>query len=325
MGKRILQRTLVALATIFIIITISFLFVHFMPGDPLIHLVGLEDYYYLLDTAPEALEEIAQKYGLNDPLGVQYLKYLRSIVTLDFGYSHVDHRPVLQSVAVASRWTLALSVPTLIIAGLLGAVLGTLAGWRPGGAFDRVSTPLALLINTIPSNCLALLLLILFSYRLRILPINGMVSPGLTGTRWLTNVLWHMVLPMIILVLSRTAGNFMLMKSAVSQVRHEEYTATATSKGLSARIVLFRHVLRNALLPYLTSIFLQMGGLLSGAMVVEVVFGWKGMGSLMYNAVQARDFPTAQLCFLISAVMVVCSTLLSDIMNAVLDPRIIAN
>ena len=319
---RILKRTATAVLTIFIIISISFLFVRFMPGDPLIHLVGEEEYYFLIDHAPEVLEEISEKYGLDDPLYIQYANYLRSVVTMDFGESYINHRSVVENVISASKRTLMLSIPTLILGGLFGCVTGVLAGIRPGGIFDKISTPIALILNTMPANCLALLLLIMFAYRMGIFPINGMVSAGVTGAARALNILWHMVLPISVLILSRTVSNYMLMKSAVSQVRHEEYILTAVSKGLPSRIVLFRHILRNAMLPYITSVCMQMGSLLSGAMVVEVVFGWKGMGMLFHDAVQSRDFPTAQLCFLISAIMVVGSALLSDIVNALLDPRI---
>jgi len=320
--RRYIGPSAVALATVYVIITISFLFVHYMPGDPLIHLIGQEDYYYLLDASPETLDAIANRYGLNESLWAQYTNYLHSVITLDFGTSFTNHRPVLENVLSASRWTLALSLPTLILASLIGGACGLLAGWKPGGVFDKASTPVILVLNTIPSNCIALILLVVMAYRLRVLPINGMVSPGLEGSAWFASVAWHMVLPLAVLVLGRSASNYMLMKGAASQVRHEEYTLTATSKGLAPRHILFRHVARGAMLPYLTSICLQMGGLLSGSMIVEVVFGWKGMGKLLYDAVQSRDFPTAQLCFLVSAVLVVAVMLLADVLNLVFDPRL---
>lgn len=322
MKKHILKKAAAALATIYLIITVSFLLVHIMPGDPVIHLVGQEEYYYLLDNDPSYLEKQIEKYGLNDNLGTQYLKYLKNIVTLDFGTAYSNQRPVVENVLNASRWTLMLSVPVWILGGIIGAVLGVLAGWRPGRLFDKIMTPLFLVINTIPSNCLSLLLLMIFSYKLRIFPINGMVSAGTQGLGRFLSILDHMCLPLIILLIFRISGDFMLMKSAVSQIRGEEYILTARSKGLPGKKVLFIHVMKNAVVPYLTSFLMQMGSLLSGSMIVEVIFGWKGMGMLMYNAVQSRDFPTAQFCFLISAVCVVCSNLLSDIVNAAVDPRI---
>ena len=153
-------------------------------------------------------------------------------------------------------------------------------------------------------------------------PINGMVSPGLSGAARTASIVQHMILPLCILILFRTSGDFMLMKSTVSQIRQEEYILTARAKGIGQNKVLFRHVLKNALVPYSTSLCMQLGGLLSGAMVVEVVFGWKGMGQMMYNAVSCRDFATAQFCFLLSALCVVLSNLLGDIVAAAIDPRI---
>ncbi len=137
------------------------------------------------------------------------------------------------------------------------------------------------------------------------------------------SILQHVFLPLIIMILYRTSGDFMLMKSAVSQVRSEEYIMTAESKGSSSRKVLFRHVMKNAMVPYATSFFcMQFGGILSGSMIIEVVFRWKGMGTILYNAVSNRDFPTAQFCFLLSAALVVFANLISDIVNAAIDPRI---
>ncbi|MGI6671675.1 MAG: ABC transporter permease [Christensenellales bacterium] len=322
MFRHVLKKTLIAIATIWIIITISFILVHTMPGDPIIFLIGEEEYYYLLDNNPAYLEQLINKYGLNDSLDVKYIRYMESVIKLDFGESYYNHRPVIENFKMAAKWTLMLSIPTLLISSILGAVLGVYAGIHPGGRFDRIATPFFLALKTIPSNCLSLLLLILFAYKLRWVPINGMVSPGVEGMKRVMSILRHMILPVSILVAFRTSGSFMLMKSTVSQIRNEEYVLTARSKGIGKRKVLFRHVLKNAMVPYSTSLCMQLGGLLSGAMNVEVVFGWRGMGQMMYNAVSRRDFATAQFCFLLSAVCVVLSNLLGDIVNAAIDPRI---
>lgn len=322
MLHHVIRKTVISAALIWLIITISFLLVHTMPGDPIVFLIGEEEYYYLLDKDPAYLEQLIEKYGLHDSLGVQYVRYIKSVLTLDFGESYINHQPVIKNFLTAAKWTLLLSVPSLLLSSVLGAVLGIRAGIRPGGRFDRITTPLFLALHTIPSNCLCLLLLILFAYKLRWVPIGGMVSPGVQGVARTVSVLRHMLLPLTILVAFRTSGNFMLMKSTVSQIRKEEYVLTARSKGIGKQAVLMRHVLKNTMVPYSTSLCMQLGGLLSGAMIVEVVFGWKGMGQMMYNAVASRDFATAQFCFLLSALCVVLSNLLGDIVNAAIDPRI---
>lgn len=322
MAKLWLKRLLGALLTIYVVITVSFFMVRFMPGDPLQHLVGQEEYYYLMENDPAELERLAEKYGLNDPVGVQYLRYLENVIHMDFGIAYSNKQPVVENVLNCMSWTIMLSIPTWIVGGLLGGILGVIAGWKPGKLFDSIMTPIALFLNTVPSNCIAILALVVFAYNLRWVPIGGMTSGMTTGWARTVDILHHMALPLSILILFRVSGDFMLMKSSVSQIRREDYTTTARAKGLPERKVLFRHVMKNALLPYVTSMCMQMGSLLSGSMMIETIFGWKGMGQLFYNAVSNRDFPTAQLCFLISAFCVVTTNLVSDLIITVIDPRV---
>lgn len=322
MAKLWLKRLLGALLTIYVVITVSFFMVRFMPGDPLQHLVGQEEYYYLMENDPAELERLAEKYGLNDPDGVQYLRYLENVIHMDFGIAYSNKQPVVENVLNCMGWTIMLSIPTWIVGGLLGGILGVIAGWKPGKLFDSIMTPIALFLNTVPSNCIAILALVVFAYNLRWVPIGGMTSGMTTGWARTVDILHHMALPLSILILFRVSGDFMLMKSSVSQIRREDYTTTARAKGLPERKVLFRHVMKNALLPYVTSMCMQMGSLLSGSMMIETIFGWKGMGQLFYNAVSNRDFPTAQLCFLISAFCVVTANLVSDLIITVIDPRV---
>lgn len=322
MARRIIKKILIALVTIWAVVTISFLMVRFMPGDPLEHLVGQERYYDLLRESPAELEKIAQRYGLNDSLWEQYLSYLHSIVTLDFGVAYSNNQPVMDNVLYRAGWTLVLSVPTFFLGGLFGAVLGVMTGWKPGGLLDRAATPVMLFLNTVPTNCIGVIFLVVFAFRLGWFPVNGMTSGGLTGLAKVLDIAWHATLPLTLLVMFRTAGNFLLMKSNVSQIRGEDYITTAYSKGLADRRVLFRHVVKNAMPPFVTSLCMQLGSLLSGSMLLEVIFGWQGMGNLFYTAVNARDYPTAQLCFMISAVCIVAGNLLSDVIIAAVDPRI---
>ena len=179
-----------------------------------------------------------------------------------------------------------------------------------------------LFLNTVPSQCLGIIFLVVFAFQMGLFPVNGMTTGGKSGMAFVLDVLWHAALPLILMILFRISSNFLLMKSNVSQIRNEEYVNTAYSKGLTENRVLFRHVMKNAMVPYVTSLCMQFGSLLSGSMVLEVIFGWKGMGELFYNAVSNRDFPTAQLCFIISAVCVVGGNLLGDVFIAVIDPRI---
>lgn len=254
MLKHFIRKALVALVTIYAIITLSFLMVRFMPGNPLLHLVGHEQYYYLKEFEPQELERIADKYAISGTTGEQYVRYMSSIIHLDFGTAYSNKQPVINNILSAAGWTLVLSVPAFILGGLIGAVLGILTGWKPGGRLDRILTPLLLFIDTVPTNCIGILFLVVFAFKTGVFPINGMTSGNLSGIAYIADVLWHAALPLIIMVLFRSSSNYLLMKSSVSQIKDEAYTVTARSKGLSERKILFRHVIKNAMLPYISAL-----------------------------------------------------------------------
>ena len=320
--KIIINRILISIGTIFLIITISFFLVNSMPGDPLVNIMGDEEYYKVKNSNPELLTEIAEKYGLNESLPQRYFKYLKSILTLDFGYSYVKNQPVLDVALYRLKWTLLLAVPATILSAFIGGWLGIAAGWNSGGALDRIMTPLALVMNTIPTNCVAIIVLAIFAYRLRWFPISGMTSGGLVGWAKTRAVLWHMALPLLVMVLSRSCGNFIHMKSYVTQIKSEEYILTATAKGVKRSRILRRHVLKNCFLPYITVLCMQFGHIVSGSIMVEVVFTWVGMGDMMNSSISSSDFPMMQLCFLITAVCMVLSNIAADVLYVVFDPRI---
>lgn len=320
--KIIINRILISIGTIFLIITISFFLVNSMPGDPMVNIMGDEEYYKVKNSNPELLTEIAEKYGLNESLPQRYFKYLKSILTLDFGYSYVKNQPVLDVALYRLKWTLLLAVPATILSAFIGGWLGIAAGWNSGGALDRIMTPLALVMNTIPTNCVAIIVLAIFAYRLRWFPISGMTSGGLVGWAKARDVLWHMALPLLVMVLSRSCGNFIHMKSYVTQIKSEEYILTATAKGVKRSRILRRHVLKNCFLPYITVLCMQFGHIVSGSIMVEVVFTWVGMGDMMNSSISSSDFPMMQLCFLITAVCMVLSNIAADVLYVVFDPRI---
>ncbi len=320
--KSIIKHILESAVIIFCIISINFLLMRFMPGDPVEHIIGEDEYLRLSLSNPLIIEEIRAEYGLDRPLRAQYLTYLGKTVRLDFGNSYRTKTPVLETVLFRLRWTLLLTVPATVIAGLLGGWLGMRAGWEKGGVFDTVVSPLMIGISTVPTNCMAIIFLLVFAFKLGAFPIGGITSGGLQGMQRAVDILWHMVLPLSILVLFKMASNFMLMKSTVQTVKDEEYITVAVGKGFTDREVQRRHVLKNALCPYLTSICMQFGHMMSGSMMIEVVFSWKGMGTLIYDSVGAKDFPMLQTSFLFIGICVVTFNLLSDLVNMAVDPRI---
>lgn len=317
-GKAIVR----AMVMIFVSISINFWLIHLMPGDPVMHILGEDEYFALSTSYPEKIEEVRSEYELDGSLWEQYGRYLYNVVTLEFGHSYVNGSNVMETVCFRMKCTLLLAVTSIVISAIVGGVLGVLAGYRKGGSLDRILTAVCLVLETIPANCLALIALVLFAYKLRWFPVGGMMDGGVTGMARLTSLLYHMVLPVTVLSLFRTSSNFLMMKSYVSQLRDETYIAVATAKGLPERKILFRHLMRNAWVPYVTTLCVQFGHVLSGSMLVEVVFSWKGMGTLIYESVLTKDYPTVQLCFLVIAVCVIGFNFIGDVLCVALDPRI---
>ena len=320
--KLFLGYLLKAILLIFVIISINFILIHLMPGDPIIHILGEEQYFTLVNQFPEKLEEVREQYSLHGSIFSQYLRYLYQVATLQFGHSFIGGESVVSAVLLRMKWTVILSMCAIALSALAGGSLGVIAGYHKGGRLDSVLTTIFLFIETIPANCIALLALVFFSYKLRWFPVGGMVSGGLTGISRFLDIAEHMVLPVFVLSLFRTSSNFLLMKSYVSQICEEDYITVAIAKGIRKRNVLFRHLLKNALVPFVTTICLQIGHILSGSMLIEVVFSWKGMGTLIYDAVNSRDYPVVQLCLLMIAICVVFFNFISDMLCMYIDPRI---
>ena len=290
-----------------------------MPGDPLVHLIGEEAYFHLQGENPRAIIKLKAKYGLDRPIHQRFFSSMADMVRFRLGWSHHYGRPVAEVILYRLKWTLALLCPALCLSAVLGLFLGCLSG-RPGKNFvDRIITPLFLTVYAVPAYCLAFLFLLAFAFSGDFFPLGGMrATTGLSV--W--DVWRHMVLPLTVLVLHATAYLYMIMRSTVRQTFREDYVITAISKGLKPKRVLLRHVLLNALPPYAAAVAINFGFIAGGALLVEVVFSWQGMGSLMYEAVLARDYPILSGCFLILSFSVVAANVMADIFCAFIDPRL---
>ena len=320
--KIITGYVLKALALVLVAISINFLLIHLMPGDPIIHILGESEYFKLQTNYPEKLEEVRVMYSLDGTKVEQYFSFLKNTATLQFGQSFTSGRNVVELVMFRMRWTLMLAITSIVISAIVGGILGVIAGYYKGSKLDAGLTFVFLLLETIPANCLALIVLMIFAFNLKWFPIGGMASGGLAGFAKFVDTIRHMALPVSVLSLFRTSSNFLLVKSFVSQIREEEFVLTAIAKGVPKKVLLGKHILRNVLVPYVTILCLQFGFIFSGSMLIEVVFSWKGMGTLIYEGVMARDYPTVQLCFLVTSVCVILFHLLADVLAWTLDPRI---
>jgi peptide/nickel transport system permease protein len=304
--------------SLFIIVTLIFIIPRMMPGDPFVSLLGEEVYY----RSPELVAELKAQYGLDRPLPEQYISYLHNLVHGNFGYSFHYSQPVWSVIAYKMKWTFVLLIPSVILGAIVGIVLGSVAGWRHGRGMDTAVTSLFLFIYSMPHYWLAMIFVLIFAFYLGLFPLSGITGGGLAGAEKLKDVLWHMALPTFVLTLFGASYNYFIMRGSVLQVLGEGFVLTARAKGLSEKDVLFRHVLRNAMLPLVTVIALDFGFMVSGALLVEIVFSWGGMGTLVYDAVLARDYPLLHGSFLIIAFCVLAANFMADVLYAVIDPRI---
>ncbi len=310
MSKYIIRRILAAIPVLLGVTVLVFLTLHLTPGDPARLLAGPEAY-------EEDIQALREQLGLNDPLVVQYGRFLVSAVTFDFGTSFRTGRLVRTDIADRLPNTAELALASLVWAVPLGVVVGIYAGVRPNSMGDGASMAGALLGVSTPTFWLGLLLMLLFAYHLGWLPASGRGGPLFTPEG-----LKYIIMPALTLGSTPAAVIARMTRSSMLEVLGQDYVRTARSKGLSERLVVYRHALRNAMIPVITLIGLQLGALLSGSVITERVFAWPGLGTLIINAINARDYPTVQAAVLLVAVVFVSVNLLVDLTYARLDPRI---
>lgn len=297
---RRLSHSVVTLAGVSVLV---FVILRVVPGDPAKML--------LPEGAPHsAVEELNRQLGLREPLWVQYGIFLRSVVRGDFGQSFQYRAPALQVVVERLPATLDLTLAAMVLTIAFGVSIGIVAAVRQGTGYDYTSTVLAVLGQSLPNFWLGIMLILLFGVTLRWLPTSGFHG-------------WqHLVLPSITLAAFPTALVARLTRSSMLEILHRDYVRTGRAKGLAERIVVLRHALRNATIPVLTVIGLQIGTLLGGAVITESVFAWPGMGKLVVDAIFFRDFPVVQTILILSATIFVAINLLVDVLYTFLDPRI---
>ena len=313
---RIGQYALVLLAAL----SLNFLLPRAMPGSPLRFLAG-EDVGML---APTQVADIRARYGLDQSLGAQYLTYMRNMATGEWGFSYQLGKPVLAAIGDRLPWTLLLVGSSLLVATVFGVLIGALAAWRRGRGLDTASLTGAIVLDSLPTFWLGMILVAVFAVELRWLPIYGAMTPWgpRSGLPYLLDVLRHLLLPATTLTLASLSGTFLVMRYAMLDTLGQDYVRTARSKGLPERQVLIKHAVRNALLPVSTVVFLNLGFLIGGATVIETVFSYPGVGTLLYQAVLNRDYPVLQGAFFMLTVSVILANIVSDLVYPLLDPRV---
>ena len=331
MLRYLIRRLLLLIPTLIGILTLVFIMLEAIPGDPAVALAGDK-------ATPAQLDAIRKSYGLDRPILVQYLYYLKSAVTFDFGRSLRTHQPVTHELHQFFGATIELSIAALMIALIVGIPLGVIAATRRNTPTDYVSMIFALIGISTPVYWSGIICIYLLSFRLGIFPIAGIMDSDislrhitygyvtdsiLTGN-WpaFKSSVYHLALPAIVLSTIPMAIIARMARSSMLEILELDYLRTARAKGLADRSVIIRHALKNALIPVVTVIGLQFGGLISGAFLTETVFARPGVGRYVVTAIGARDYPVIQATTLIVAVLFVLINLFVDLLYAYLDPRI---
>lgn len=316
----LLRRLLQGVAIIFTVATITFALIHAAPGEPF---AG-----HLDDTraSPAAREALRRRYGLDQPLATQYVRYMARLARGDLDTSLAQRRPVRAILAEAVPRTLLLMGTALVAGFALGIVLGAAQAARAGSRFDRLASRVTVGVAALPDFWLALAFVLLFAWRLRWFPVSGMVDETvhefMTPAGRLRDVAWHLALPVATMACIFAAVVARHQRQALLDVLPDDFVRAARAKGVGERTIVMRHALRNALRPTITLLGLALPALLGGAIFVEFIFAWPGMGRVAVEALAARDYPVVLGATLVASALVVAGSIVADLLAALVDPRL---
>ncbi len=315
----LIRRLFYAVLTFFGITVAVFALIHSVPGDPTNLFLGPHR------VPPAIIAQIRHEHHLDQPLVAQYLWWVKGIVTLDFGRSIFDSRPVADHIAEKMPNTFLLNVIAFLLAAAIGVPIGLWSATRSGRLTERASAVTFFLLYSLPSFWVALLLMQLFSVRLDLLPLFGMTSDDylqMSAGQQLLDRARHLALPVISLTYAQLAIFARFSKSALTEVIRQDFITTARAKGAAPAAVLWRHAFRNALIPLITLLGLTIPYLISGSVIVEEIFQWDGIGRLYFDSILQRDYPTVLGLTVTTAVITLFASLFADLLYALADPRI---
>lgn len=314
----VLRRLLHALPLLVCVIVFNFFLIHLAPGDPIQALVGEFP-------APESyIVEMRKAFGLDQPVYIQLLLYIKNVLAGDLGFSFYYRQPVLTVILDRVPATLQLMVPALLFSAAVGIVLGVLSARKPYSLADNTISVFSLFGYCVPAFWLGQMLMATFAIELGWLPSQGMKTVGadLEGVSLIIDRTAHLVMPFAALAIRHLAVNARMMRSSMLEVAYEDFVTVARAKGLDEKAVIAHHMVPNALMPVVTIIGVDVGFLFTGSVLVESVFGWPGIGRLMYESIVKRDYPVLMGNFLITTVLVVVVNLIVDLIYLWLDPRV---
>lgn len=318
MSKYMIKRVLSALLTVLVVFSLNFVIINAAPGSPIKTMMGKE-----VDNI-ELQKALEKKYGFDQPLHKQYLKYLKNVSKGDLGVSVIYNRPVKDMILEKMGPTVLLVLSSAIISLILGTAMGISVARREGSLLDVIFSSVNYILNSMPSFWLGLMLVIIFSTKLNLLPTFGMTDPraDYTGIDYFVDVLKHLVLPVLTMVLIQIPLYFRIAKSSVLQVVNEDYIQTFRACGMSEEKVFNKYIFKNAILPTITIFGISIAYLVTGVALVEIIFAWPGTGRLVLNAINQRDYPTLMGIYLVMSISIAVVMMLVDIIYAFVDPRI---
>lgn len=319
LGGRTLEYGLTFLAAV----GINFLLPHLAPGDPLLYVIGPE----ASELGPEQRQEELARYGLDEPLHVQFVEYLTGAIQGDLGTSLTYGKPVTEVLLARLPWTLLLVGLALLIAVVLGVVFGAVSAWHEGDRTDLGLMTAVVVAMSAPGFWLAMVFIAVFASWLGWFPSYGLRSgaPGSTAFQSAADVAWHLVLPVLTLTLVRLGSIYLIARNSVLSTLSEDFLVLSRAKGLTDRQVCYRHALPNSLLPVYTRFTLQVGVAIGGAVVIETVFAYPGIGRVIFEGAVDRDYPLLQGAFLVLTVTVIGANLVADLTYPFIDPRTAAD
>lgn len=317
MAAYVLRRVIQAIPILFFVAVLAFIIVHLAPGSPVDKFRGGR-------VSTEVIANVIKLYQLDQPLPQQFWSWVTTFPQVwrieAWGYSFTDGKPVLKDIADKVPYTMLLMGSSLILTAIISIPLGVFAAVRQYSKSDKLITILATIGYAMPTFWLGFMLRTTFGVQFKMFPIFGALTLGADFS--VPDLLWHLFLPMTTITIVSVAGWSRYMRSSMLEVLRQDYVRTAKAKGLASSRVIFRHALRNALIPIVTLFGLSLPVLLAGAAVTETVFSWPGLGYLTIQAVQTRDYPIVLAIVMLSGVMVILGNLIADILYAVVDPRI---
>ncbi len=332
MGTYLIKRILLFIPTFFIITMITFGISQLAPGDPVEQYLGLtagENQQADKEATEKMREEIRERLGLNDPVPIQYLNWTAGIFKLDFGISYKDRKPVMTKIGERIWVTLGMNLLSIFLAYAIAIPIGIYSATHPGSIGDRISTTTLFALYSIPTFWAGTLVIIFLTnndYLFQLFPTRGLSSTA-SNESWsfaqqLVDLLWHLAAPVFIYTYTSFAFISRQMRSGMLEVIRQDYIRTARAKGLSERVVVYKHALRNSLIPIVTLLGGLLPALISGSIIVEIIFTIPGMGELSFQSVLQRDYPVIMGILTLGAILTMVGVLLSDILYALVDPRI---